>query len=118
MLTTPNIIESASNPNSPSAQLPFFGRGEGDGGATAADVKQFDQMRTATKSQSAISRGSRKSKMTLDIGCLPEGVSVDLTSLPSSRGKPPPSPLNLSSRQVINTLIKWCKRKNMFSFYQ
>lgn len=90
MLTAPNF-DAGSNPNSPLGQSPFFGRSDDSDSKT----DQLRQIKT-----NSISRGSRKSKMILDIACLPEGVPLDLTTLSPRRGKPPPSPLNLSTRQV------------------
>lgn len=86
MLTAPGIDPNAG-PNSPSSPVPNYVRAESD-------------FKTETKHRpGALSRSSRKGKILLDICSLPEGAPVDAINM-SNRGKPPPSPLNLSSRQV------------------
>lgn len=51
------------------------------------------------KHSNSLSRSARKSKIVLDISSVPEGLPVDLTPSPN-KGKPPPSPLTLTARQV------------------
>lgn len=61
---------------------------------------------TSAKSLSSSGRGStRRPKAVHDIGCLPEGQPLDMTTVThrgvSGSGRPPPSPLNvLACRQV------------------
>lgn len=82
MLTAPGV-DLNTGPNSPSSPVPNFVRTESD----------------SKHKPGALSRSSRKGKIVLDICSLPEGAPVDSVNM-STRGKPPPSPLNLSSRQV------------------
>ncbi|XP_037026267.1 uncharacterized protein LOC119067416 isoform X2 [Bradysia coprophila] len=81
MLTAPGV-DSNFGPNSPSSPLPNFVRPENE----------------SRQKTGALSRSSRKGKILLDICSLPEGAPIESMNMPA-RGKPPPSPLNLSSRQ-------------------
>lgn len=86
MLTAPGVDLNVS-PNSPSSPVPNYVRTECD-------------LRNEPKNKpGALSRSSRKGKILLDICSLPEGAPVESLNMPA-RGKPPPSPLNLTSRQV------------------
>lgn len=86
MLTAPGVDVNIG-PNSPSSPAPHF-------------VKAENDFKTESKHRpGALSRSSRKAKIHLDICSLPEGAPVDSINM-STRGKPPPSPLTLSSRQV------------------
>lgn len=103
MLTAPVFdATGGGSPTSPSSQKQFFGR-----------TDDYDYQRhpppipppssTGTTAKPLAARGSaRKSKMVLDIACLPEGIPLDIATLPASQraSKPPPSPLNLCNRQV------------------
>lgn len=86
MLTAPGV-DLNIGPNSPSSPVPNFVR-------TESDLKTESKHRPG-----ALSRSSRKGKILLDICSLPEGALVESINM-SNRGKPPPSPLNLTSRQV------------------
>ncbi|KAJ6639707.1 hypothetical protein Bhyg_12454 [Pseudolycoriella hygida] len=84
MLTAPGAEQIG--PNSPSSPLPNIVR-------TENDFKIESKQKPVT-----LSRSSRKGKIVLDICSLPEGTPVDSVNM-STRGKPPPSPLNLANRQ-------------------
>lgn len=109
MLTAP-VFDAAtgSSPSSPLGQSPFFGGRNEDYEFQQRFPPPIPPASTKSISSSvSSSRGStRKSRMVLDIACLPEGVPLDLSTLPSamtaqrSSGKPPPSPLNMGTRQV------------------
>lgn len=89
MLTAPGV-DLNFGPNSPSSPLPNIVRTENE----------------SRHKSGALSRGSRKGKILLDICSLPEGAPVESLKMPA-RGKPPPSPLNLTSRQVrIDSILK------------
>lgn len=91
MLTAP-AVDSTMGPNSPSSPVPNFVRSENEHKQKAG----------------ALSRSSRKGKILLDICSLPEGAPIESVNL-STRGKPPPSPLNLTNRQVC---IDWISNLN------
>lgn len=105
---------STTSPSSPHHQLPFFGRALLPSPSDDGNNVVVDRPSTTIPPPSAMaisaakaSRASaRKSKMQLDIACLPEGVPLDITTMPVAQrsGKPPPSPLSLSSRQVSDIL--------------
>lgn len=89
MLTAP-IVDLNNSQLSPSSPVPNFVRAENE-------IKN-----EAKQKVGALSRNSRKGKVLLDICSLPEGVE---SSNMSTRGKPPPSPLNLTNRQVCTTYL-------------
>lgn len=104
MLTAPvfDLVAAPANtsPSSPLGQLPFFGhRTTDDDRSPSAIPPPSAAIISAAKASRA---SARKSKMQLDIACLPEGVPLDITTMPVAQrsGKPPPSPLSLGSRQV------------------
>ncbi len=90
MLTAPGVDLNIGS-NSPSSPVPSFVRTENESAMTR-------------HKSGALSRSSRKGKILLDICSLPEGTSVDVINMSSRGGKPPPSPLNLTSRQVCTVI--------------
>lgn len=92
-----------TSPNSPSSPVPSFVRAE-------CDLKNESKQKSGV-----MSRSSRKGKVLLDICSLPEGAPVESLNM-STRGKPPPSPLNLTSRQVCTSYKSWFLDLSIITF--
>lgn len=99
-----NSTSLGSSPGSPYSPLSAAGVGfeiplsASSSAGSAVPTKPLLLLSSSSSSSLMTGSRSRKSKLISDIACVPEGVPLDMTTLP--RGRPPPSPLNLNSRQV------------------